>query len=298
MTDALDALGPKALHRNPPSIWGLAFRRFLRHRAGVIGSIGFVLIILLVALGPFTFVSYDAAFRPNPLLVNSAPSAANLLGTDEVGRDILSRLVYGGRISLTVGVLAMVVALSVGTVLGATAGYFGGAVDSVIMRFTDIMLSIPGIFLIIALSVFFGPSVPTIVLSIGLLNWMTVARIVRSMFLQIKVQEFVTAARCVGARNGRIMWTHILPNAIAPLAVAATLSIGSAILTETAVSYLGLGIQPPMPSWGNMLKNAQDVIWSAPWVATFPGLMIFITSLCINFMGDAMRDALDPRMKL
>jgi peptide/nickel transport system permease protein len=298
MTDALNALGPQGQQRNPPSIWGLAFRRFLRHRAGVIGSIGFVLIILLVALGPLTFVSYDAAFRPNPLLVNSAPSGGHLLGTDEVGRDILSRLVFGGRISLTVGVMAMVVALSVGTLLGALAGYFGGYVDSIIMRFTDIMLSIPGIFLIIALSVFFGPSVPTIVLSIGLLNWMTVARIVRSMFLQIKEQEFVTAARCVGARNGRIMWTHILPNAIAPLAVAATLSIGSAILTETAVSYLGLGIQPPMPSWGNMLKNAQDVIWSAPWVATFPGLMIFITSLCINFMGDAMRDALDPRMKL
>ncbi|MGI6377013.1 MAG: ABC transporter permease [Anaerolineae bacterium] len=295
-TTALDRL--TVPHRNPPSIWGLALRRFLRHRAGVIASTVFLLIVLIVAVGPLTFISYDAAFRPNPLLVNSAPSSEHLLGTDEVGRDILARLIYGGRISLTVGVLAMVVALSVGTVLGATAGYFGGLVDSIIMRFTDIMLSIPGIFLIIALSVFFGPSVSTIVLAIGLLNWMTVARIVRSMFLQLKEQEFVTAARCVGARNGRIMWTHILPNAIAPLAVAATLSIGSAILTETAVSYLGLGIQPPLPSWGNMLKNAQDVIWSAPWVATFPGLMIFFTTLCINFMGDALRDALDPRMKL
>ena len=295
-TTVLDRL--TAQNRNPPSIWGLALRRFLRHRAGVIASAAFLLIVLIVAVGPLTFVRYDAAFRPNPLQVNNAPSSEHLLGTDEVGRDILARLIYGGRISLTVGVLAMVVALSVGTVLGATAGYFGGLVDGIIMRFTDIMLSIPGIFLIIALSVFFGPSVSTIVLAIGLLNWMAVARIVRSMFLQLKEQEFVVAARCVGARNGRIMWTHILPNAVAPLAVAATLAIGSAILTETAVSYLGLGVQPPLPSWGNMLKNAQDVIWSAPWVATFPGLMIFFTTLCINFMGDALRDALDPRMKL
>ena len=159
-------------------------------------------------------------------------------------------------------------------------------------------VKLSAVILIIALSVFFGPSVSTIVLSIGMLNWMSVARIVRSMFLSLKQQEFVTAAKCVGAKSGRIMWMHILPNTISALAVAATLSIGSAILTETAVSYLGLGIQPPMPSWGNMLKNAQDVIWSAPWVATFPGAMIFITTLCINFMGDALRDALDPRMKL
>lgn len=299
MTAAIEALGNvKGQQKNPPSIWGLAMRRFLRHRAGVIASSLFLLIVLIVALGPVLFIEYDAAFRPNPLQINTAPSHAHLLGTDEVGRDILARLIYGGRISLTVGVLAMAVALSLGTVLGALAGYFGGFVDSLIMRFTDVMLSIPELFLIIAFSVFLGSSVSTIIISIGLLNWMPVARIVRSMFLQIKEQEFVTAARCVGARNGRIMWMHILPNSVAPLAVAATLAIGSAILTETSVSYLGLGIQPPTPSWGNMLKNAQDVIWSAPWVAVFPGLAIFVTTLCINFMGDALRDALDPRMRL
>jgi len=286
------------MEKAPPSVWGLAWRRFLRHRAGVVAAIGFLLIVLTVAVAPGTIIQRDWAYRPNPLMVNTPPSAEHLLGTDEVGRDILSRLIYGGRVSLTVGVLSMVVSLSVGTVLGGVAGYFGGIVDSIVMRFTDIMLSIPGIFLIIALSVFFGPSVPTIVLSIGMLNWMTVARIVRSMFLSLREQEFVSAARSIGARDGRIMWQHILPNAISPLAVAATLSIGSAILTETSVSYLGLGIQPPMPSWGNMLKNAQDVIWSAPWVATFPGLMIFVTTLCINYMGDALRDALDPHMTL
>ena len=181
---------------------------------------------------------------------------------------------------------------------GALSGYFGGAVDGVIMRFTDVMLSIPGIFLIIALTVFLGSSIRTIVLAIGFLNWMGVSRVVRSMFLTLKEQDFVTAARCLGVKDGRIMWRHILPNAMAPVVVAATLTVGTAILIETAVSYLGLGIQPPTPSWGNMLKNAQVLIWTAPWVAIFPGMMIFFTTLCINFMGDAMRDALDPRMQL
>ncbi|MCQ3977611.1 MAG: hypothetical protein DPW09_29630 [Anaerolineae bacterium] len=166
------------------------------------------------------------------------------------------------------------------------------------MRFTDAMLSIPGIFLIIALTVFLGSTLPTIILSIGFLNWMIIARVMRALFLSLKEQDFVMAARCLGVKNVRIMWGHILPNAIAPVVVTATLTVGEAILTETAISYLGLGIQPPLPSWGNMLKNAQDLIWSAPWLAIFPGVMIFITILCINFMGDALRDALDPHMRL
>ncbi len=282
----------------PVGLWEQALRRFLRHRAGVAAGIVFLLIVAAVALGPLCLVSHDAAFRPMPLQLNQPPSLQHPLGTDEVGRDILARLIYGGRISLAVGLLAMVVSISLGVVLGALSGYFGGLVDGAIMRVTDVMMSVPSIFLMIAFSVFFGPSVRTIILAIGLLNWMGVARIVRSSFLSLKEQEFVTAARCVGAPNRRIIWLHILPNAVAPVVVAATLTIGSAILTETAVSYLGMGIQPPTPSWGNMLKNAQDVIWKAPWVATFPGMMIFITTLCINFAGDALRDALDPRMKL
>ncbi len=279
-------------------LWEQALRRFLRHRAGVVAGVVFLLIVAVVALGPTFLVSHDAAFRPMPLQLSQPPSLEHLLGTDEVGRDILARLIYGGQISLTVGLLAMVVSITLGVILGALSGFFGGLVDGAIMRLTDVMMSVPSIFLMIAFSVFFGPSVRTIILSIGLLNWMGVARIVRSSFLSLKEQEFVTAARCVGAPNGRIMWQHILPNAMAPVIVAATLTIGSAILTETAVSYLGMGIQPPTPSWGNMLKNAQDVIWKAPWVAMFPGLMIFVTTLCINFAGDALRDALDPRMKL
>jgi peptide/nickel transport system permease protein len=285
-------------YRKPVGPWQLAGRRFLRHRIGVASAIVLLFIVGLIALGPAVFISEDDAFRPDPLVLNTPPSADHWFGTDEVGRDIFARIIYGGRISLSVGLLAMLVAITVGVFFGSVSGYFGGAVDSVIMRMTDVMLSIPGLFLIIALSVFLGPSMQTIVLAIGFLNWMTVARVVRALFLSLKEQDFVVAARCLGIQDARIMWGHILPNAMAPVVVAATLTVGSAILIETAVSYLGLGIQPPTPSWGNMLKNAQDLIWTAPWVAIFPGMMIFFTTLCINFMGDALRDALDPRMQL
>jgi peptide/nickel transport system permease protein len=285
-------------YRKPAGPWQLAGRRFLRHRVGVAAAVVLVFIVAVVALGPLFFIPEDSAFRPDPLVINTPPSADHWFGTDEVGRDIFARIIYGGRISLLVGLLAMLVAITVGILFGSVAGYFGGLVDSSIMRMTDVMLSIPGLFLIIALSVFLGPSLKTIVLAIGFLNWMSVARVVRALFLSLKEQDFVLAARCLGIQDTKIMWGHILPNAMAPVVVAATLTVGAAILTETAVSYLGLGIQPPTPSWGNMLKNAQDLIWTAPWVAIFPGMMIFFTTLCINFMGDALRDALDPRMQL
>jgi peptide/nickel transport system permease protein len=297
-TTAEATLSAGADFRRSEGLWSLAFRRFLRHRIGVTSAVILILIVALIVLGPMLFITEDDAFRPDPTAINTAPSGQHIFGTDEVGRDIFARIVYGGRISLLVGLLAMMVAISAGTLMGALSGYFGGLVDSIIMRFTDVMLSIPGIFLIIALSVFLGPSMRTIVLAIGFLNWMPLARIVRAQFLSLKEQDFVMAARCLGAGDSRIMWRHMLPNAMAPVVVAATLTVGSAILTETAVSYLGLGIQPPTPSWGNMLKNAQDLIWTAPWVAIFPGMMIFFTTICLNFMGDALRDALDPRMQL
>jgi len=287
-----------SIEKNPPGLWQLAGRRFLRHKAGVISAVVLLFIISLVVLGPVFFVSRDAAFRPDPLAINQPPSLEHWFGTDQVGRNILARIIYGGRISLAIGLLAMVVSITVGSLLGSVSGYFGGIVDAIIMRFTDAMLSIPGIFLIIALAVFLGQTILTITLAIGLLNWMSIARIMRALFLSLKEQDFVLAARCLGVQNVRIMWGHILPNAIAPVVVTATLVVGEAILTETAISYLGLGIQPPTPSWGNMLKNAQDLIWSVPWLAIFPGVMIFITILCINFMGDALRDALDPHMQL
>ena len=298
MTTTELTLSGEVMYRKPQGPWQLAARRFLRHRIGVVSTLILLGIVGLVILGPVWFISEDAAFRPDPMRINSPPSIHHWLGTDEVGRDILARIIYGGRVSLLVGLLAMLVAITAGVLLGSLAGYFGGMLDGLIMRFTDVMLSIPGIFLIIALSVFMGPSMKTIILAIGFLNWMSVARVVRSLFLSLKEQDFVLAARCLGVKDARIMWGHILPNAMAPVVVAATLTVGAAILTETAVSYLGLGIQPPTPSWGNMLKNAQDLIWTAPWVAIFPGAMIFFTTLCINFMGDALRDALDPRMQL
>jgi len=295
---ASDRAQPLVVERNPPGLWRLAGQRFLRHRAGVIAAISLLFVIGLVVLGPVFLVTRDAAFRPDPLIINEPPTWEHWFGTDQVGRDIFARIIYGGQISLAIGLLSMIVSTAVGTVLGSVSGYFGGITDTIIMRLTDAMLSIPGVFLIIALAVFLGSTIQTIILAIGLLNWMGITRIIRALFLSLKEREFVLAARCLGVQNVRIMWGHILPNAIAPVVVAATLIVGEAILIETAISYLGLGIQPPTPSWGNMLRNAQDLIWSAPWLAIFPGTMIFITILCINFMGDALRDALDPHMRL
>lgn len=294
----LDREQPLVAEKIPPGLWRLAFQRFLRHRAGVIAAVSLFLVIGLVVLGPVFLVTRDAAFRPEPLIINEPPTWEHWFGTDQVGRDIFARIIYGGQISLAIGLLSMIVSTTVGTVLGSVSGYFGGLVDNIIMRITDAMLSIPGVFLIIALAVFLGSTIQTIILAIGLLNWMSITRIIRALFLSLKEQEFVLAARCLGVHNVRIMWGHILPNAVAPVVVAATLIVGEAILIETAISYLGLGIQPPTPSWGNMLRNAQDLIWTAPWLAIFPGTMIFITILCINFIGDALRDALDPHMQL
>ena len=260
--------------------------------------VGAAILFLLVvgsALGPW-FFPREAAFQPNLLSVGLPPSSAHWLGTDEVGRNLLARLLLAGRVSLAVGFLAMVMAVTIGVTLGSLAGYVGGWVDHITMRFTDLMLSIPTFFLIIAVSVVFGPSFKTVVLTIGALSWMPICRVTRAGFLSLKEQEFVQVARSVGAGHARIVLCHILPNTLAPIIVAATLCVGSAIMNETAVSYLGLGIPPPTPSWGNMLRNALDQMWDAPWIAIFPGLTILIAVLATNFIGDGLRDALDPRL--
>jgi peptide/nickel transport system permease protein len=275
----------------------LAWQRFRRHRPALVGlSILFVEIAFAV-LAP-VFISEDLALRPEPTIMLQTPSPGHLLGTDEAGRDILARLVYAGRISLTIGFLAVTVAVTLGTTLGATAGYYGGTIDNLIMRVTDAMLSIPILFILIVLAVFFGPSMRTLILVIGILSWMDLARIIRANFLSLKEKEFVESARAIGVTDLAIMVRHILPNTLAPIVVAGTLGVGNAMLAEAAVSYLGLGVQPPTPSWGNMLFNAQSYLWNAPWVALFPGLMILITVLAVNFIGDGLRDALDPRMIL
>jgi peptide/nickel transport system permease protein len=278
------------------SVWRLAWSRFLRHRAAV-GALVLLCLEAALALAAPILIPADLATRPDPLNILQPASASHWLGTDEVGRDILARLIYASRISLTIGFLSVVVAVTVGTTLGAIAGYFGGAADNLIMRLTDAVLSIPVLFFLIVLSVSLGPSVRTMIVVIGLLSWMELARIIRATVLSLRKREYVEAARTIGTGNAAIIVRHILPNSLAPIVVAATLGVGNALLTEATVSYLGLGVQPPTPSWGNMLYNAQSYFFNAPWITLYPGVMILVTVLCINFIGDGLRDVLDPRMR-
>ena len=278
------------------SIWLLAWHRFRRHKAGLVALVVIVIEILVAVSAPL-LIPRELAVDPNPLNILQRPSGEHWLGTDEVGRDIFARLIYASRISLSIGFLAVVVAIIVGTSVGALAGYFGGWFDNVLMRVTDAVLSIPALFFLIVLSVTLGPSVRTMIIVIGLLSWMELARIIRANVLSLKRREFVEAAQTIGGRSARIIGRHILPNTLAPIVVAATLGVGNALLTEASVSYLGLGVQPPQPSWGNMLYNAQSYFFNAPWITLYPGIMILVTVLCINFIGDGLRDALDPRMK-
>jgi len=223
------------------------------------------------------------------------PSVEHWMGTDELGRDVFTRLMYGGRVSLLVGVASIAVTLVVGTLVGALAGFCGGLIDSLLMRFTDVMISFPQIFILILLVSFLGQSLRTIVIVLGLISWMPMARLVRAEFLTLKEQEFIIAARSIGTPALGIVLRHLLPNAVGPIIVAATLGVGAAIRSESGLSYLGLGLQPPTASWGTMLRNAQAQFLTAPWTAIFPGMMIFLTVISINFIGDGLRDALDPR---
>jgi peptide/nickel transport system permease protein len=254
------------------------------------------IIVLVSAIAPL-LASEDAANQVNPLQILNPPSPAHLFGTDDVGRDMFWRTIYGGRISLAIGLLSVLIAMTVGIAIGCLAGFYGGVVDNLLMRFTDAVLSIPSLFMLIVLTRILGPTVPAIILVIGLLNWMQVSRIVRASFLSLKEQDFVLSARASGVDDRAIMVRHILPNSLAPVIVAATLGIGHAIILEASASFLGLGVQPPTASWGSTLNRAQEVMVMAPWVAIFPGLMILLTVLCVNFIGDGLRDALDPHTR-
>jgi peptide/nickel transport system permease protein len=276
------------------------WRRFRHHPGALAGSIVLGLLVLAVLLASIS--PYDPELSDMPARLQP-PSLRHPMGTDSLGRDLLTRVLYGGRISLSVGFLVMGITLLVGVPIGAVAGFVGGRVDDLLMRITDAALSMPALMVLILLGALLREvhlpllarnSVLTVAVVIGLLSWMTVARLVRASYLTIREMEFVTAARCVGAPSLRIMVRHILPNAIGPIIVEATLEIGYAIMEESGLSFLGFGIQPPTPSWGNLLSDAQEHLTRHPWLAIFPGLMIFLAIISVNYIGDGIRDAFDP----
>ena len=273
----------------------LFWRQFRRHRLAVISmAVLFVLagmVILAPFIAPYPFDAID------PTQFRKPPSAAHIMGTDDIGRDLFTRLLYGGRISLAIGLFSALVGTGVGTLLGSLAGYYGRGLDNFIMRVTDVAFSIPSLPLLIILSAYAKSAIPVMILVIGLLSWMSTARIVRATVLSIRERDFTLAARAVGARDARIIALHILPNALAPIIVGATLGVGGAIIAESSLSFLGLGVQVPTPSWGNMLQDSQSTMSSRPWLTIFPGVAILITVLGINFVGDGLRDALDPTIR-
>jgi peptide/nickel transport system permease protein len=294
----LQRIGRRA--RRPETLTGLMWSRFLRHRMAVLSLAVVLVLAATAALAPWL-----SPFDPDKTQLNFQllrPSLAHWFGTDDLGRDLLTRILYGGRVSMSIGILAMSLAVVIGTTVGAVAGFFGGQSDNVLMRFTDLMLSIPALFLLILLTLllrsfpipFLRGGVLAIVLAIALLSWMTVARLVRASYLSLKEQVFVEAAKALGASNPRVIVRHILPNAASSIIVAATLRVASSIITESGLSFLGFGVQPPTPTWGNMLRNAQEQMITAPWTAIIPGVFIFITVIAINYIGDGLRDALDP----
>jgi peptide/nickel transport system permease protein len=279
----------------PLSPSAMFWRQFRRHIPALIAIfiLGILLFICFLApvIAPYKFSAIDLHYIKQP------PTLKHLMGTDDLGRDLFTRILYGGRVSLAIGITAALIATAFGTLVGALAGFYGGRLDNILMRFTDIAFSIPTLPLLIVISTFTKSSLPIIILVIGGLSWMPTARVVRGSVLSIKQQDFITAARMIGSRNGRIIFRHIIPNILGPIVVGATLSVGGAIITESALSFLGLGVQPPNPSWGNMLYGSQDTMASKPWLTIFPGLAILITVLCINFIGDGLQDALDPTQR-
>ncbi len=279
--------------RQSPSLW----QRFRRHRMAVVGLV----VLLLLVVGA---IGAPVIARKNPYKVDLSsyrkpPSRVHVLGTDAAGRDVFSRLLYAGRVSLSVGLVAVSIYTAIGMTLGALAGYFGGWVDGLVMRLADVFLSFPSLIIIITMVAVLGPSIYNVMLAIGLLGWPPIARLLRGDLLSLREREFVTASRAIGAPGWRIVTRHLLPNALAPIIVAATFGIANAILLEAGLSFLGLGVPPPTASWGNMLTDAQSltVLESMLWLWIPPGVMIALAVLSINFIGDGLRDALDPHLR-
>lgn len=286
------------------TLWSDAFRQFRRHRLAMFGLVVFSAFVVATLLGPLVYTrpinDIDLAQKLQP------PGPAHPFGTDALGQDLLARILFGGRVSIAVGLAAMLIGISIGTAIGAVAGFFGGLIDMVLMRFTELLISLPALPLLLLVIYLFrdalrhaiGIEAGTFVLIvavIGGLSWMRVARLVRASFLTIKEKEYIEAARSVGVPSGRLMLTHMLPNALSPVIVAASLNVAAAILAESTLSFLGLGFPPDLPTWGRILFDAKDRLDTAPHWAVFPGICIFLTVLSINFIGDGLRDALDPR---
>ncbi len=290
----------------------LVWRRFRKHRMALAGSVGLILLLVFILAGSFA-VPESSANTGNLRERIKAPSAQHLFGTDSTGRDVFSRIIYGGQISLFIGVLAVALEVGLGTIVGGVAAYYGGWLDSVLMRFTEAMLAIPSLFLLIVLAKFLGNDIPTItilgrtfsgsvgvvIIVIGGTSWMYLARIVRANVLSLKEMDYVSASRALGSSNSRIFFTHLVPNTLGVIIVSATLGLANAILTEAYVSFLGLGVQPPTATWGNMMDQAQSfIIQGVWWMWVFPSLFIVFAILCINLMGDGLRDALDPHHRI
>jgi peptide/nickel transport system permease protein len=286
------------------SLWKDAWHQFRRHRLAMAGLVVLASLIVITLVGPFIWPTpYAQVNYSNSLL---GPSIEHPFGTDDLGHDLFARALWGGRVSIAVGVVAVLIALTLGTTIGALSGYFGGRLDGILMRLTDMFLSLPQLPLLLLTIYLFreplrltiGPELGIfllIVVVIGTLTWMPTARLVRAAFLSLKQKEFVEAARSIGAPDRRIIWVHILPNVLSPVLVAGTIGVGAAIITESALSFLGLGFPSDVPTWGRMLYDSQNYMDIAPHWAIFPGALIFLTVLSINYMGDGLRDALDPR---
>jgi len=305
MTDTTKTeLVENQIQRGHESMTAAVWRRFRKHPGALVGAILLSLVILstlLVPLSPYDPEISDLKSRLEP------PSLQHPFGTDALGRDMLTRVLYGGRISLFVGLMVVVITLLIGVPIGAIAGYFGGWIDNLLMRIIDATLALPSLLVLILLGAILREvkipfieknNVLTIAVVIGLLSWMTVARLVRAIFLTLRGMEYVQAARALGASNTKIIVSEILPNGLGPIIVESTLEIGWAIMEESGLSFLGFGIRPPTPSWGNLLSNAQEHLTQHPWLAIFPGIMIFITIISVNYIGDGLRDALDPHKVL
>lgn len=274
-----------------PRFWS----QLRRHKVAM-ASLGFFAVAALLCtlaplLTPYEFDAIDLSRIRQP------PSMAHLLGTDDLGRDLWTRILYGGRISILIGLISAVVGTGVGAAVGAVAGFYGGRIDAVLMRMTDVAYSIPSLPLLIVLASFTQSAFTMIAVIIGLLSWMTTARVVRSEVLTVREMPYVEAARSMGAGHLRLITRHVLPNVMGPIVVGATLAVGNALIVESSLSYLGLGVQPPTPTWGNMLRDAQATMATQPWLTIFPGLAILFTVLAVNFIGDGLQDALDPRIR-